>query len=79
VGNKTTEQARAKLDEARSLMTRALELLDEAEAPGQIGAYLDMAIGGLRAESGEEPEVSEEPGEQPSAAGSSVWPISHAS
>ena len=35
---------REKLDLALSRMESALELLDEADAPGEIGAYLDMAI-----------------------------------
>lgn len=39
-----TEELKQKMDEARSLMKRALELLDQADAPAQIGAHLDMAI-----------------------------------
>ena len=34
----------AKLVDAFALMERALMMLDEAGAPGQIGAYLDMAM-----------------------------------
>lgn len=39
-----------KLAEALGLMERALCLLDEAQAPAQIGAYLDMAICALGAD-----------------------------
>ena len=39
--------ARARLGEALIRMRRALELLDRAAAPGQVGATLDLAIGRL--------------------------------
>jgi len=67
-------ETRAKLEEARSLMDRALQLLDEAEAPAQIGAYLDMAICGLRAALGEELGLDEEQDEPPSPQDGSPWP-----
>lgn len=38
------DELKQKMDEARSLMVRALALLDEADAPAHIGAHLDMAI-----------------------------------
>ena len=36
--------AEAKLADAMMLMQQALQLLDETQAPGDIGAHLDLAI-----------------------------------
>lgn len=49
MGMDESTSSRSKVDEARSLMVRALALLDEADAPAQIGAHLDMAICSLSA------------------------------
>ena len=38
------EDPTLKLTEASSLMKRALSLLDEADAPGEVGCHLDLAI-----------------------------------
>ena len=40
----------AVLEQAFALMEEALDMLDGVEGPGQIGAYLDMAICELRRE-----------------------------
>ncbi len=42
-----TPQARPALNRALIQMTGALELLDEANAPGEIGSTLDLAIARL--------------------------------
>lgn len=68
------------LAEALGLMERALGLLDDAEAPAQIGAHLDMAICALRANA----RSGEEINEQYRLAGSPfsqdicAWPLSPA-
>jgi hypothetical protein len=51
------EDPTLKLKEASSLMKRALLLLDEADAPGEVGCHLDLAICQLEAVlAGREPE-----------------------
>jgi hypothetical protein len=68
-----TDVFRKKIDEARSLMERALAILDEAEAPAQIGAHLDMAISSLDSATTRPPvnRMDEPPYPQESCA----WPI----
>lgn len=75
MGNAAIERRR-KLDEALALMGHALELLDQAEAPGEIGAHLDMAICRLGEETGREAAVSEpeQPDEEPPAEDNCAWP-----
>lgn len=48
------------LAEALDLMERALELLDDAQASAQIGAYLDMAICSLRGDARSSEEFNEQ-------------------
>jgi hypothetical protein len=38
----------ALLDEALRLLVTALDLIDRAEAPGPIGAYVDLAVQQIR-------------------------------
>lgn len=42
--NELPSLAESKLADAMSLMQRALQLLDETQAPPDIGAHLDLAI-----------------------------------
>jgi hypothetical protein len=42
------ESSEALLSEATKLLASALDLLDRAEAPGDIGAYVDLALQRLR-------------------------------
>ena len=44
-----------RLSKALLLMSEALVILDEEEAPGEIGAYLDLSIATLEGELGLEP------------------------
>lgn len=46
------------LSEALELMTNALAILDQADAPGKIGATLDLAISSLSAAIGQEERAS---------------------
>lgn len=43
-----TPQSRLLLTKALELMNAALEILDEIDAPGEIGATLDLAIAKIR-------------------------------
>ena len=66
-------ELKQKMDDARSLMQRALALLDEAGAPAHVGAHLDMAISCLDIGS-DAPSVSQR-GEPPYPQESCAWPI----
>lgn len=44
VSNELSNMADLKLADAMALMQRALQLLDQAQAPADIGAHLDLAI-----------------------------------
>ena len=78
-----TEESREvarKRDEARLLMERALDLLDETAAPAEIGAHLDLAICCLRSVQAQTltegaPAKSIE---QQLPKDSCAWPLSHA-
>lgn len=43
----TTSDSRLELSKALQLMTEALDLLDEIDAPGEIGSMLDLAVSRL--------------------------------
>ena len=60
--NVSPSKPSASLEEALGLMCAALDYLDEVGAPGDIGAYLDMAIQRVRKELGWPP-TTEEAGE----------------
>jgi hypothetical protein len=51
-------RASRELSEALELMTKALAILDEADAPGKIGATLDLAISCLSAVVGQDERAS---------------------
>lgn len=53
-----SRRAGPELSEALDLMTKALAILDEADAPGKIGATLDLAISSLSAVMGQDERVS---------------------
>ena len=72
MGIDEASDVRRKLEEAQSLMMRALALLDEANAPGHVGAHLDMAICSLGSAL-EEGEITPE-AECPSRQDSCAWP-----
>src|SRR6476646_6843040 len=77
---KGTDEVSPKREEARLLMERALALLDETDAPAEIGAHLDLAICSLRETIGE---ASARSGparltEQRLPQDSCAWPMSHA-
>lgn len=44
----TTPESRLELSRAMSLMSQALEILDELHAPGEIGSMLDLAVARLQ-------------------------------
>lgn len=50
--------ATPELSEALDLMASALEILDQADAPGRIGATLDLAISSLSAVVGQRERAS---------------------
>lgn len=49
MGQATFSDRREALEKARSYMEVALELLDQSDAPADIGAHLDLALNRLQA------------------------------
>ena len=72
------EIPRLKLTEARSLMKRALSLLDEADAPGEVGCHLDLAICQLDTVLADGAPQLNEQEEALTAPDSFAWPMSPA-
>ena len=68
-----TDEFRRKAGEARSLMERALAILDEIAMPAQVAAHLDMAISSLDSATTKPPvNRMDEPPYPPE---SCAWPI----
>lgn len=78
MATKLKDSRQAVLEEAFALMGEALDMLDGVEGPGQIGAYLDMAICELRRELGATAPASAlcRSAELPFAQDMCAWPIS---